>query len=64
MIIDITDTDALLFLEFQKNYETFTVLNTAGVFNVRNGKAVLNFDANGTLCDIDVNIKTFKRLHT
>ena len=32
-----------------------------GVFNVRNGKAILNFDSDGTLAEIEFNVKKWKR---
>lgn len=32
-----------------------------GVFNVRNGKAILNFDNTGSLADIELQIKTWNR---
>lgn len=59
--IQLTEEDAQLFLKFREHQSTFAILEEAGVFNVRNGKAVLNFDANGTLCDIECTLKTFKR---
>ena len=31
------------------------------VFNVRNGKATLNFDHEGILCDIEISMKTWSR---
>lgn len=40
---------------------TLRVLDQAGVFNVRNGKAVLNFDADGTLTEVSCEMKLFKR---
>jgi len=35
----------------------------AGVFNVRNGKAMLNFDHEGTMSDIEISMKTWIRKH-
>ena len=62
-IIELTTEDALLFIKFREHQTVFDIIEKAGVFKVSNGKAVLYFDANGTLCDIDCTIKTFKRLH-
>jgi len=39
----------------------FKMLYDAGVFNTRNGKVILNFDADGTLTQIDTNVVTYKR---
>ncbi len=33
----------------------------SGVFNVRNGKATLNFDNYGLLADIEISMKTWSR---
>lgn len=33
------------------------------VFNVRNGKAILNFDSDGVLADIEISQKTWSRRH-
>ena len=63
-ILTLSDEEALLFLKFREYQTVFEVLDKAGVFKIANGKAILNFDANGTLCDIDCTIKTFKRLHS
>jgi len=36
---------------------------TSDVFNVRNGKAILNFDSEGLLADIEISMKTWSRKH-
>lgn len=36
---------------------------TSDVFNVRNGKAILNFDSEGLLADIEISMKTYSRRH-
>ena len=61
MTIDLTDEDAVLFRKFREHQDTYAVLLDAGVFSIKNGKAVLNFDAQGTLCDVECNIKLYKR---
>ena len=33
------------------------------VFNIRNGKAILNFDHTGLLADIEISMKTWSRKH-
>ena len=35
----------------------------ADVFNVRNGKAILSFDNDGILADIEISMKTWSRKH-
>lgn len=61
MLIDLSEKEAHLFVQFQKNYNTFVTLHDSGVLNIKNGKAILNFDSNGTLCDIECNIKVYKK---
>ncbi len=51
--IFLTDDQAKKFVEFQKNYETFRILQERGVFNIRNGNAVLHFDSFGVLQTIE-----------
>lgn len=59
--IELTNEEAVLFRKFREHQDTFSVLDQAGVFDIRNGKAVLNFDSSGTLCDIECNLKLYKR---
>jgi len=61
MQIDLSDQDAELFLLFRRYQDVFDVLEGAGVFRVRNGKAVLNFNSDGVLVDIDCTQKTYRR---
>lgn len=61
MTIELTDQDAELFLKFREHQDSFAVLEKAGVFNIRNGHAVLNFDANGTLGDIECTVKLYRK---
>lgn len=58
--IELTDQEAQLFLEYQKNRDTFKIMLEAGVFGVRNGQAILSFDPSGTMCDIDIHMKRYK----
>lgn len=39
----------------------FNVLWEAGVFNIKNGSALLNFDSEGTLTQIETKVISFKR---
>lgn len=50
--IFLTETDAQKFRDFQLNYDNFILLITRGVFDIKNGSAVLNFDANGNITTI------------
>jgi hypothetical protein len=59
--IELTNEEALMFRKFQEHYEDFALLYEAGVFNVKNGHAVLNFDSNGTLITIEFKILGYKK---
>lgn len=50
--IFLSEQDAQLFKEFQRNHYNFTLLMDKGVFNIKNGSAVLNFDSNGVISTI------------
>lgn len=50
--IFLSQEEADKWLEFQKNYQTFILMLNKGVFNIRSGSAVLNFDANGHITTI------------
>lgn len=49
----IPDEDAEKFLLFQQYYDTFSLLVENGVFDIRNGSAVLHFDKKGELLAIN-----------
>lgn len=49
----IPDEDAEKFLLFQRYFEQFSLLVDNGVFNIRNGSAVLHFDKKGDLLAIN-----------
>jgi len=61
-LIDVrmTEYEAQSFIEYQKNHLMFNILKDAGVFNVRNGKAILNFDAGGILTEVKCDVTTYK----
>lgn len=59
--VELTPEDALMFKKFQEHYADFAILYSSGVFNVKNGHAVLNFDSNGTLVTIEFKILSYKK---
>jgi hypothetical protein len=70
MTVELSPEDAILFVEFQKNYKKFqefdefyeihTTMKKAGVFDIKNGKAILNFNRFGQLADIELQYHTYK----
>lgn len=59
--IEVTELDANLFAQFRRNQDLFQLLLDRGVFNIKNGKAILNFDHQGTLAEIKLSTITYKR---
>ena len=50
--IELTEEEAIKFRKYMENYDTFNLLCERGVFNIKNGSAVLDFDSKGILRDI------------
>lgn len=61
MTIELSTEEASLFVDFRKYQDTFTLLQQSGVFNVRNGQAVLSFDHQGILQQVEFNVIGYKR---
>ena len=59
--IELTESDAKLFLKFREFQSDFQVMVESGVFNVRNGVAILNYNAEGHLTQIDFNVIRYKK---
>lgn len=60
-IVELTDADAQLFIEFQKNYNTFSTLLQSGMFGIRNGNATVNFDKDGVIREINFHVVGYKK---
>lgn len=59
--INLTDEDARLFLKFREHQNDFLLLYEAGVFNIKSGEAILNFNAEGVLTQVDLNVNSYRR---
>lgn len=59
--IDMTEDEAKSFIAFRRYQDMFVPLLEAGVFNVRNGRAILNFNAEGHLTEVGFEIVSYKR---
>ena len=59
--IQLTNEDAELFRKFREHQDTFSVLIDSGVFDTRNGEAILNLDNMSNLTQIKTNVITYKR---
>ncbi len=59
--VEMSEHEAKAFLEFQKHYKDFMALYEGGVFNIRNGRAIIHFDAVGTMVEVDFELVGFKK---
>ena len=50
-------------LQVERCRQMIHTMFTSDVFNIRNGKAILNFDSEGLLADIEISMKTWSRKH-
>ena len=59
----VSEEEAKKFIEYQKNFLMFNLLLEKGVFNIKNGSAVLNFDNEGVLQNIQRADFLYSRKH-
>ena len=59
----VADADAAKFILFQQHFEPFSVMLDCGVFDIRNGSAILHFDQNGTLQAVNRADVLYSRRH-
>lgn len=59
--VELSEYEAKAFVQFQKHYKDFMALHEGGVFNIRNGKAILHFDATGGMTEVDYELVGFKK---
>lgn len=59
----VSEEEAKKFIEYQKNYSMFNLLLEKGVFAIKNGSAVLNFDNEGILQNIQRADFLYSRKH-
>lgn len=59
--LELTKEEADLFVEFRKHEILFKILLDSGVFDTKNGSAVLSFNSSGNLMQINFNTIRFKR---
>ena len=51
--IYLTEQEALLFVEFQKQYALIRALESIGAFKVKSGSVTIHFDSNGLIGSLD-----------
>ena len=52
--VQLTEEDAKLFLIYQKRYQFMKLLESLGVFDLKNGSAEIHFDNLGQIAKIDL----------
>ena len=58
--ISLNDEEARLFLVFRQHQDNFDILYKAGVFDLRNASATINFDSFG-ICDVKLLTTGYKK---
>ena len=53
--------EGVTFEETERYRQMIHTLFQAGVFAIRNGKAILNFDSDGLLSEIEIQVKRWRR---
>ena len=61
VVLELSPSDAALFIEFRKRQAVFQTLIEQGVFGVRNGKAILNFNNDSVLTKISYDYTGWER---
>lgn len=51
--IELTTVEAIQFRDWQQFHSTFALLAKSGVFDIKNGSAVLHFDPDGNIKKIE-----------
>lgn len=52
--VQLTATDALAFINFQKHYALVQLLESLGVFGITSGSCEIHFDSQGQIGSVDV----------
>ena len=58
--ISLNDEESRLFLVCRQNHDNFDILYKAGVFDLRNASATINFDSFG-ICDVKLSTTPYKK---
>lgn len=51
--LDLTEEECKLFLQFQKRYAFMQLLESIGIFDIRNGSVTINFDTIGGITNVE-----------
>ena len=56
----LTESDAELFKQFCQNHNKFTLVQSKGGFDIKNGKTIIHYDWQGEILGIELDYYTFK----
>lgn len=59
--LNLTEEQAILIAKVKDHHTKLAILMAHGVFDVKNGKAILNFDSEGTLRTVVIEEVVFKQ---
>jgi hypothetical protein len=62
VVLELTEQEAVSFRCFREYQDLFEQMLKARIFETKNGVAILNFDAAGTLTEIRKDVLIYKRL--
>ena len=59
--LELTDKEAAQFVCFRRHYESIVILIDSGFFDVKNGRAIVDFSHESRIMSIDLSMKSWKR---
>lgn len=59
-VIEVTNEELAAIMQLKKNYRDIATLIESGVFDFKNGQAVLHRDQDGKLRKVDINLTRFR----
>lgn len=59
--IELNPVECELFKQFQRYHDDFKTLVDSGLFNVRNGSVIVNFNHEGQLSTVEIHQHTYRR---
>lgn len=59
-MVEVTNEELAAILQLKKNYSDIATLIESGVFDFKNGQAVIHRDQDGRLRKVDINLTRFR----
>lgn len=58
--IELSNQEAEMFRTYMQFHDNLVAVIKSGALTVKNGKAILNFNHEGKICDVELSYHTFK----